>query len=134
MHNIIFQIQNGRTKVLTSVSANGTLSASIIPHRQPCSRSQSWMCTFTFHASSFYRLETFRVPKKNERNIQPNLVDDNPSGFNLCPQAQKEVYMIAIVSLQPCIIYKSTSTFQSKDNIEQTESTQQKRKISLLTK
>jgi hypothetical protein len=42
-----------KQKVGTGVSARGTFNASIVPHRKPCSTSQPWILTLTFHASSF---------------------------------------------------------------------------------
>lgn len=51
-------------KFLTGVSAIGTLSASMVPQRYPCSRSKPWIRTFTLHASSFCGLETFWDPEK----------------------------------------------------------------------
>lgn len=54
-----------KQKVGTGVSARGTFNASIVPHRKPCSMSQPWILTLTFHASSFWRLDTFWVPQKD---------------------------------------------------------------------
>ena len=58
------KIKRRRKEVLTGVSAIGTLRASMVPHRYPCSRSHPCMRTLTLHASSFCRLETFWVPEK----------------------------------------------------------------------
>ena len=51
-------------ELLTGVSAIGTLRASMVPHKYPCSRSHPCIRTFTLHASSFCTLETFWVPEK----------------------------------------------------------------------